>query len=74
MSKTVKFQSLLFDPELDKVCLNFKMNKFTLELNQSYWRPQFSQTMSNRLQRHSENTVKYLRRNVVPKKVTGFSD
>ena len=33
-----------------QLCLNFKMSKFTLQVNQSHERLQFSQTISRRFQ------------------------
>ena len=41
-------------------CLNFKMSKFTWQVNQSYYCPQFSQAVSSRLHMHIQNPVKYL--------------
>ena len=55
--------SWLFYSEL--ICLNFKMGKFTLQLNQSYQRSQFFETMSSRLQMLIQNPVKHLRWNVL---------
>ena len=40
------------------LCLNFKICKFTLQLNLCYLGPQFSQTMSIRLHRRIQNSVK----------------
>ena len=37
------------------------MSKLTLQVNQSYWHPQFPQTMSSRLQMCIQNPVKHLR-------------
>ena len=42
-----------------QLCLNFKTSKFALQVNQSQ-RPQFSQTVSSRLQMRIENPVKHL--------------
>ena len=43
-----------------ELCLSFKISKFALQLNQSYYRPQFPQTMSSRFQRRTQDPVKYL--------------
>ena len=40
------------------------MSKFILQLNKCYYGLQFMQTMSGRLQRHIQNSVKQLRWNV----------
>ena len=37
------------------------MSKFIVQLNQSYKGPQFSQTISSRLQKRTHNSVKHLR-------------
>ena len=42
------------------IMFNFKMSKFALQLNQPYYRPQLSQTMSSRFQRRTQDPVKYL--------------
>ena len=38
--------------------------KFTLQLNQSYYHPQFWQVVISRLQMRIQNPVRYLRRSV----------
>ena len=53
-------------------CLNFKMSKFTLQLNQSYKHFQISQTMSSRLQRRIQNSDKHLRWSVLRKRLTAL--
>ena len=45
-------------------CLDFKMSKFTLQLNQSSWRPPFPHTISSRLQMGIQNLVKHVRQKV----------
>ena len=48
----------------DNLCLHFKMNKLLLQLNQSYWRPTFPNTISSILKMGIQNLVKYIRRKV----------
>ena len=72
LMKYQKYQTIICDKKLSvelyvrvkqsmwQLCLNFKMSKFTLKLNQSYQRPQFSQTMSIRLQRRIQNPAKHV--------------
>ena len=50
------------------LCLNFKMSKFTLQLNKSYQRPQFSQAMSRRLRRRIQNSIKHIRWSILQTK------
>ena len=40
------------------LCLHFKMGKFLLQLNQSYWRPPFPHTISSILQMGIQNLIK----------------
>ena len=41
------------------------MSKFTLQLSKFYWRPQFFQTVSRRLQMLTQKSVKHLRGSVL---------
>ena len=45
-------------------CLHFKMSKFTLQLNQSSWRPPFPHIKNSRLQMGIQNLVKHIKQNV----------
>ena len=40
--------------------MSFKISKFALQQNQSYYRLQFSHTMSSRLQTRIQNLVEHL--------------
>ena len=52
-----------------QLCLNSKINKFKLQLSQSYQRPQFSQTMSSRLQGCIQSSAEHLRWSVLQKMI-----
>ena len=49
------------------------MSKFTLQISQTYERPQFSQTVNSRLQWYIQNSAKHLRSGPLRKKIEAFS-